>query len=136
MRNAPIAQAERFRDRRPGPFSSSTGDGNNGRFYVLCGRVELTVVVSDGTDAEQLGLPRWDHVSVSTEHRCPTWEEMDFIKNLFFRDDETVMQLHVPRRDWISNHPHCLHLWRPLDVEIPLPPSEFVGLKEWNLGAT
>ena len=24
-------------------------------------------------------------------------------------------------------HPHCLHLWRPLDAEIPRPPGWMVG---------
>jgi hypothetical protein len=55
---------------------------------------------------------------------------MDFIKGLFWSDEETVMQLHPPRSEWINNHDYCLHLWRPLDVAIPLPPSIAVGYKE------
>src|SRR5690606_20343251 len=55
----------------------------------------------------------WDHVSVSRQHRCPNWPEMEHVKRLFFKDDETAMQLHVPPSDHISHHPHCLHLWRP-----------------------
>jgi len=55
----------------------------------------------------------WDHVSISRQNRCPNWPEMEHIKRLFFRDDETAMQLHVPPSDHISIHPYCLHLWRP-----------------------
>jgi hypothetical protein len=36
------------------------------------------------------------------------------------------MQLHVPLVDHINTHPNVLHLWRPRDAEIPLPPSDFV----------
>ena len=36
----------------------------------------------------------WDHVSVSYRNRCCTWEEMCQIKDMFFRDDETVVQYH------------------------------------------
>lgn len=71
----------------------------------------------------------WDHVSVavgSAVPRCPDWSEMEFVKRLFFSPDETAMQLHVPVREHISNHDHCLHLWRPHDRPIPLPPASFV----------
>lgn len=63
----------------------------------------------------------WDHVSVSLDHRCPTWDEMHFVKTLFFEDDEAVMQIHPPAKDYVNLHPYCLHLWRPQGIEIPLP---------------
>ena len=68
----------------------------------------------------------WDHVSVSLEDRCPTWAEMEHVKRIFFRDNETAMQLHVPPAKHISFHPHVLHLWRPHGADIPLPPESFV----------
>lgn len=71
----------------------------------------------------------WDHVSVSHPSRCPNWIEMSRIKELFFLPEECAMQLHVPEAEHINNHPYCLHLWRPHDVEIPRPPAEFVGVK-------
>lgn len=72
----------------------------------------------------------WDHVSVSFPTRCPTWDEMEWVKRKFFRDDETAMQLHVPPSDHVSMHSYALHLWRPNDgVEIPRPPGIMVGLK-------
>lgn len=69
----------------------------------------------------------WDHVSVSTQRRCPNWHEMEFAKRLFFEDDEIAMQLHVTPADHINVHPYCLHLWRPHGQRIPLPPKEMVG---------
>jgi len=68
----------------------------------------------------------WDHVSVSRQTRCPNWTEMDFIKRKFFLDNETAMQLHVPPSDHINNHPYVLHMWRPHNDSIPMPPKDFV----------
>lgn len=68
----------------------------------------------------------WDHVSISRVDRCPSWPEMEQVKRLFFRDDETAMQLHLPPSAHISVHPYCLHLWRPWATAIPLPPRIFV----------
>lgn len=75
----------------------------------------------------------WDHVSVQIRsfsfgqpHRVPTWEEMCHIKSLFFEDEETVMQLHPPKSQWVNVHNFVLHLWRPQKESIPLPPREFV----------
>lgn len=75
----------------------------------------------------------WDHVSVSIKstvrkvERCPTWEEMCFVKSLFWDDEESAMQLHPPKSQWVNNHPYCLHLWRPQDAAIPLPNPLMVG---------
>lgn len=68
----------------------------------------------------------WDHVSVSLESRTPTWEEMEWVKRRFFRESETAMQLHVPVRDHVNNHPYVLHMWRPLRGTIPMPPARYV----------
>lgn len=69
----------------------------------------------------------WEHVSVSRKNRTPTWGEMDQIKRLFWEDEEAVMQLHPPRSSWINFSTNCLHLWRPTEAAIPLPPPIFVG---------
>ena len=72
----------------------------------------------------------WEHVSVSPcsqkRKTCPTWEEMCAIKNMFFENDEAVVQYHPPKSDYVNNHPYCLHLWRPTNQEIPRPPKLFV----------
>lgn len=68
----------------------------------------------------------WDHVSVSLPGRTPYWSEMCFVKDFFFYPNECVVQYHPDRKDYINNHPHCLHLWRPQNVAIPTPPLQFV----------
>lgn len=70
----------------------------------------------------------WDHVSVSIpgEARCPTWEEMCAVKDAFFHEQETVLQFHPPKSDYVNLHPFTLHLWKPQRVEIPLPAKEMV----------
>lgn len=30
--------------------------------------------------------------------------------------------------DYVNNHPHCLHIWKPTETEIPTPPSILVGI--------
>lgn len=97
------------------------GDHETGVFQVpspIDGQVLLVIVSCD------LG---WEHVSVSRRKRTPNWPEMDFVKRLFFKDDETVMQLHVPPTEHINCHPNCLHLWRPVGATIPRPPMALVG---------
>jgi hypothetical protein len=77
-------------------------------------------VMSSGRDS------KWEHVSVSTQERCPTWDEMHLVKRLFWEDSETVMQLHPPQTNYVNRHPYCLHLWKPVTKAIPLPPIEAV----------
>lgn len=69
----------------------------------------------------------WEHASVSLYDRCPYWVEMEQVKRIFWRPEETVMQLHVPPEDHINFHPYCLHLWRPTHQVIPRPPYWMVG---------
>jgi hypothetical protein len=69
----------------------------------------------------------WEHVSISRLDRCPTWEEMEFVKHRFFQGHETVVQYHVPASDHINRHPFCLHLWRPTEAALPRPPGYMVG---------
>lgn len=68
----------------------------------------------------------WDHVSASLDNRCPTWDEMCKIKNMFFNDDEIVLQYHPAKSDYINIHPYCLHLWRPQNEVIICPPKYMI----------
>ena len=128
MRSNPTKQIEAYRV-RSGPFASSPQDGANGAFFIPFSQVVLKVIASNARDWDESGLPHpmWEHVSVSLGVRCPTWEEMDFVKRIFWRDDETVIQLHVPRSQHVNFHETCLHLWKPIGFEIPLPPMITVG---------
>jgi hypothetical protein len=95
------------------------GDETCGAFVIAAGSMKLAVIASSGEG--------WDHVSVSAANRCPSWLEMEHIKRMFFKDDEVAFQLHMPPRDHISLHPHCLHIWRPQGHSIPLPPPTMVA---------
>ena len=92
------------------------GDKDGGFYIVpspLQTQVDLRIIASRGMG--------WDHVSISLKKRTPVWREMEFIKRLFFEDDEVVMQLHVAVKDYINAMPFCLHLWKPHKETIPLP---------------
>jgi hypothetical protein len=91
---------------------------DGGAFRVPFEGRSLLVIVSFGIG--------WDHVSVSLGNRTPNWREMEYVKRLFFKDDEWAMQLHAPPSKHISIHPHCLHLWRPQGAAIPVPPEMMV----------
>lgn len=111
---------------RSGPWGSNPGD-DFGAFQIPGPRMEELRIIASPGDANE-SIP-WEHVSVSTRHRCPTWEEMCFVKDLFFAPEEAVMQLHPPKSDYVNDHRFCLHMWRPTETEIPLPPSIAVGHK-------
>jgi len=76
--------------------------------------VQLKFIMSFGLE--------WEHVSVSMDRRCPTWDEMDFVKRFFWKMDECVVQYHPPLSEYVNHHPYCLHLWRPTNDIIPMPP--------------
>lgn len=99
------------------------GDATNGYFSIrLDGGQRVFVIASDG-----LG---WEHVSVSRNDRVPLWNEMCQVKELFWDDEDCVVQYHPGKADYVNNHSHCLHLWRPTEASMPIPPSFMVGFKE------
>jgi hypothetical protein len=118
MRDLSELDSFRVRDRQVVEHYGSVGDETCGVFRIPFGGRDFMCVASADEG--------WDHVSVSLPNRCPSYPEMDFIKRRFFKDDEVAMQLHVAVKDHISLHPYALHLWRPHDLSIPLPPGEFV----------
>lgn len=95
------------------------GDEGCGAFIIPYKSYKLNVIASNGDG--------WDHVSVSLNNRCPNWEEMSYIKDLFFDEEECVMQLHPSKSEYVNVHQYCLHLWRPQASEIPRPPMHMVG---------
>ena len=109
---------EQFRV-RTGPGRSDASCGNNGHFFITSLKFNraLAVIASDGFG--------WEHVSVSTYDRCPTWEEMCHVKKLFWDPDDVVIQLHPAEKNYVNNHPYTLHLWRKAGtndfVELPPP---------------
>lgn len=74
----------------------------------------------------------WDHVSVAPSKKriTPSWDDMCMIKDIFFKDDEAVIQIHPPKDEYVNNMPNCLHLWRWNEGEMTLPPSFMVGIRK------
>lgn len=100
-------------------------DGFGGIIYDKKTRTKLNFILSWGAG--------WEHCSVSITDRykrCPSWEQMCFIKDSFWNDDECCVEYHPAKKDYVNNHEYCLHIWKPIDQEIPTPPSLMVGLKK------
>lgn len=91
-------------------------------------RLALNVIASSGAG--------WEHVSVSRGDRTPTWREMEAIRRHFYKEDETVAQIHPPINEYVDggwpggNSRFTLHLWRPTNVEMPRPPRWMVGAND------
>ena len=70
----------------------------------------------------------WDHVSVSPfkKHITPSWDDMCRIKDMFFHEEETVVQYHPPKSNYVNVMPNCLHLWKPQSEVMPVPPRLYV----------
>lgn len=92
-----------------------------GYFLVPLDGKKLNVISSgERHSGEPYSPEAWEHVSVSLNNRCPTWREMKFVKDLFWEQDELVLQFHPPKSDYVNVHEYCLHLWRsPFAVELP-----------------
>ncbi len=108
---------------REGPLASDERYAINGAFaFGVPGDRTIFCIASDGRG--------WEHVSVSlNKKRTPTWEEMCFVKELFWDDDECVVQFHPPKSAYVNNHPYVLHLWRPVNYDFRLPPQNMIGIK-------
>lgn len=105
-----------------GLLASKSIDGNNGLFEFIKDRILYRCIASDG-----LG---WEHVSVSLSvKRCPDWEEMCMIKDMFWDEGDTVVQFHPKKSEYINYHPNVLHLWKKVGEQYELPPSICVGPK-------
>lgn len=105
-----------------GEFGTDHLYGNNGAFLFILNGKGLRCIVSDGGG--------WEHVSVSLANRTPTWEEMCYIKNKFWDEEDQVVQFHPPKSEYVNNHSFCLHLWRQSNGQkMPSPPSWMVGNK-------
>lgn len=108
-------KAEILKDKRI-IIKSRADDGMDG-FITLKGQTFRFIISWGGG---------WDHLSVSTARRCPTWEEMCIFKAMFFEEDEACVEYHPAKKDYVNIWPYCLHIWKPQNVELPKPPIHFV----------
>lgn len=96
-------------------------DGFIGRYYDSRTNKWLTFVFSWGMG--------WEHLSVSMPSRTPTWEQMCTMKDIFFEEEEVCVEYHPKKSEYVNNHSHCLHIWKPINSKLPVPESILVGLK-------
>lgn len=115
-----LSKLEEFR-KRFGPYGTKPGQ-KFGLFeiphYNTC--ATLHVISAPMEEGE------WEHVSVSLKSRCPNWNEMNYIKELFWHEDQTVVQFHPKKSNYVNIHKYCLHLWRHRGGEYKLPPTYMV----------
>jgi len=114
---------EQFRMKNEFPGLESREGDRFGLFLVPARhakRRKLKVIADDGLESG------WEHVSVSLPdfpELCATWDEMCLVKDLFFGDDECVVQYHPKKADYVNMHPGVLHLWKQVGVEFAMPPK-------------
>lgn len=119
--------------------SNTPGDNQNGFFVFKHPNIEGYIFYCIATVSHG-----WEHLSVTLQNhknkkkpkpvdRSPTWLEMCFAKSVFWHEDEFVLQIHPPKKDYVSMHPYCLHLWKPTNQELILPSPNLVGLPGMNI---
>lgn len=106
-------------------------------------RIRVGVAATDGFNGD-ITLPHWtgsivcstgagwEHVSVAPYRKniTPSWDDMCMIKDIFFKDDEAVIQIHPPRAEYVNLKENCLHLWRCTYKKMVLPPAILVGIRK------
>lgn len=144
MRDKPLID-EDFRVER-GPLKSDESYGVVGAFVIPTKSIStldknkplnqhghhIQCISHDGRETG------WEHVSCTITHQpshktyCPNWEQMATIKQAFWEKEETVLQYHPKASEYVNIHKEVLHLFRPLNQEVPTPPTELLG--PTNLG--
>lgn len=104
-----------FRNRTHPRFRSTELEGNNGLFVFEFKGYVVDCIASDGEKIE--------HVSVTINRkRTPSWDIMCHVKDLFWDEEDLVVQFHPPKSQYVNCHLYCLHLWRNDQIqEIMLP---------------
>lgn len=58
---------------------------------------------------------KYDHVSIAPKGRCPSWDEMCKVKDMFFYDEEECYQVFPKKSEYVNLHKTCLHIWRDIE---------------------
>lgn len=62
----------------------------------------------------------WEHVMLNGywSKRCPTYEEMAHLKDIFWKEEEITVQVHPKKSEYVNNfgYEYNLHLWRNRNV--------------------
>lgn len=117
MRKEPNLRIEQYR--RVDPLGRRQETNANYGYFEIKRPTGLLRAISSGVSNDT----GWEHVSVSLANRCPTWDEMCYVKHLFWRDDETVIQFHPKASKYKNEMLYCLHLWKKIGEDHELPPD-------------
>ena len=96
---------------------------------LCCGGFTLDSITRKRLNFKFTKANGWEHLSVSMPNKCPSWEMMCDMKNIFWDEDECCVEYHPKKSDYVNNHNYCLHIWKPYEEELPIPPVLFVGLR-------
>jgi hypothetical protein len=121
---------------RKGPLASDDSIGFCGAFSIILNKkisikkkYILICIADDGCN----GMPInkcFEHVSCykhdNKKRYTPSWNDMCYVKSLFWDDEDCVIQYHPSKSQYVNINPFVLHLWRPIGIEIPIPPKELV----------
>lgn len=109
-------------------FISKDTDGNVGAFVLPAeGKKAGSHLFAIASDAHG-----WEHVMVAVmrDNRYPTWPEMNYVRKLFWGEQDCVLQYHVPAAEKGNNLPHYLHLWRsPAEGSVIWPTPHLVDIQ-------
>lgn len=90
----------------------------------LIGWVDFPDLKFTGTVIAGFNEGGYEHVSVSSRKKTqlPSWDVMCRLKDMFWRKDEDVIQIHPKEEEYIhgvgmpwNRLDNVLHLWRPAD---------------------
>lgn len=84
------------------------------------GEIQFDDLKFKGTVLAGFNEEGWEHVSIShyKKKQLPTWEVMCRVKDMFWRKDEEVVQIHPKESEYlhgVNGLENVLHLWRPVD---------------------
>jgi hypothetical protein len=117
-----------------GTYKTRPGD-RFGAFVVPVNSQMKLVIIATAAESHPDTPPEtwwWEHASVHMEERqkngqwrerTPNWKLMCLVKDLFWDEDEMVVQFHPARKDYVNNHSTTLHLWRNSRENFPRPPK-------------
>ena len=115
-----------------GELGSDNSFGLTGSFKIPHQKSlsKVYIIVSSGSVEES----DWEHVSCHVREKrgrkilqsTPTWDDMCYIKGLFWTDDETVIQYHPAKKYYVNTHKNVLHLWKHKKLILPTPSMHLV----------
>lgn len=74
----------------------------------------------------------WEHVTVSPQPqrgKTPEWDVMCKIKDIFWDEEECCIEFHPRKSQYINNNETCLHIWKPIGIDLPEPNTLLLGFQ-------